>query len=491
MSASLLFRSLIRRDIHQVQDAAQRYPNIKTITAYMPEMYGTHHTKAMVLFKHDDLAQVVILTANFIQQDFRMSQAIWRTPLLPLEKAEPSFTDLMPPLGSGRRFKHDLLTYFRGYSRKGTAILSELISQLKRYDFSAVRGALVGSIPGSQMPGQFEPDEQDQIGRWGLPALKHILSSIPTNTTSSSLDPTHQPHIIAQVSSIASVGEKWLLSTLIPTLSTTKGPSNPHHPKPKISIIFPTATNIRNSVDGYGSGSSIHIKTTTTAQAKQLAVLKPMLCHWFKPPPPPIPSQSHASPHHPHPHHHHHQQVTRQAGRSRAAPHIKTYIRFSSASQTTIDWALMTSANLSTQAWGSTPNPSSSGAVKISSYELGVLVWPALWDEHDPLTTTTTTPADTPRTRTATMVPVFGTDMPSPSTTTPHAALPGSIKPADNSESDHQHHYDREDPGITIGYRMPYDLPLTPYSAHEKPWCASEACSEPDWMGRVWPGYGH
>lgn len=467
MPALLLLQCVIRRVTHRIQDAATRYPNIKTIKAYMPEMYGTHHTKAMVLFRHDNLAQVVILTANFIERDFRMSQAIWRTPLLPIVKTEPSFTDPVPRLGSGRRFKHDLLAYFRGYSRNGAATLSNLISQLQNYDFSAIRGALVGSLPGLQMPGQFEPDEQDRIGRWGLPALKHILSSIPTNSTSSS-DPIHQPHIIVQISSIASVGEKWLLSTLIPTLSTTKGPSNPHA-KPRISIIFPTATTIRDSIDGYGSGSSIHIKLTTAAQAKQLSVLKPMLCHWSKPPPPPTPSQPNTSPQH---HHPHHQQPTRQALRGRAAPHIKTYIRFTSASQTTIDWALMTSANLSTQAWGSAPNPSSSGAVKISSYELGVLIWPALWDENDPAATTTTTPG-TPRT--ARMVPVFGTDMPNDDEPAKYT------EPAD----------DRERKGITVGWRMPYDLPLIPYSADEKPWCASEPCEKMDWMGRVWPGHGH
>ena len=427
-------------------------------------MFGTHHTKAIVLFRHDDLAQVVILTANFIEGDFQMSQAIWRTPLLPLQTDGPPSSDLMPPLGSGPRLKHDLLAYFRGYGRNGNAILSDLISQLQTYDFSAVRGALVGSLPGLQMPGQFKPEEQDRIGRWGLPALKHILSSIPTNPLSS--DPNAQPHIMAQVSSIASVGEKWLLSTLIPTLSTIKrplsSPSNPH-PKPKISIIFPTAATIRTSIGGYGAGSSIHIKTTSTAQAKQLSILKPMLCHWSKPHPPTSD---------------HHQAPTRPAGRGPAAPHIKTYIRFSSTtSLKTIDWALMTSANLSTQAWGSHPN--ARGEVKISSYELGVLFWPALWDDdddnNDPATPTRTTPA--------TMVPVFGTDMP-----------PSSSNDDNNNKDSAQHAVEpgneEEQGGRKVGWRMPYDLPLIPYDPDEKPWCASEPCEEPDWMGRVWPGFG-
>lgn len=403
-------------------------------------MFGTHHTKAMVLFRHDDLAQVVILTANFIERDFKMSQAIWKTPLLPLQKDAAYPSDPLPPLGSGARFKHDLMAYFRGYSRNGNATLPDLISQLQDYDFRPVRGVLVGSIPGLQMPGQFEPEEQDRIGRWGLPALKRILSSIPINPTPSS-DRNSQPHIVAQVSSIASVGEKWLLSTLVPTLSTTAPVQKPR-PKPKVSVIFPTASEIRNSVDGYGSGSSIHIKISSSTQAKQLAVLKPMLCRWSGHPI----SQTYnaASP-----------QTTREAGRGRAAPHIKTYIRFSDAEMTRIDWAMMTSANLSTQAWGTSPN--AGGEVRVSSYELGVIVWPALWDDADTQGLTS-------------MVPVFGCDLPQ-----------SNVYAGGDGQGTE---------GINVGWRMPYDLPLVRYAEDEKPWCATDACDEPDWMGRVWPGFG-
>lgn len=429
----------------------------------MPEMYGTHHTKAIILFRHDDLAQIVILTANFIEQDFRMSQAIWRTPLLPLQKDSTFPRDSFPPLGSGPRFKHDLLAYFRGYSRNGIAKLPELVSQLKNYDFGSVRGALIGSLPGLQMPGQLKPEEQDRIGRWGLPALKRILSSVPTNSAFSS-DPKQQPHIIVQVSSIASVGEKWLLKTLIPTLSTIKYPINlPQlpHPKTKTSIVFPTAASIRNSIDGYGSGGSIHIKTASTAQAKQLAILKPMLCHWSGPQPP-DPALTN-----------HHQPI-RQANRGPAAPHIKTYVRFSSPSQQTIDWAMMTSANLSTQAWG--------GEVRISSYELGVVVWPALWDG-----------VDAPGTM-AIMVPVFEQDTPvcnNDDDDDEAGCGEAGNGTAENGEAGKNKAAKSKESSTIIGWRMPYDLPLVPYEPDEKPWCASEPCDEPDWMGRVWPGYRH
>lgn len=43
------------------QKACQRYPNVEPIVAYMPEPFGTHHSKMMILLRHDDFAQYVFL----------------------------------------------------------------------------------------------------------------------------------------------------------------------------------------------------------------------------------------------------------------------------------------------------------------------------------------------------------------------------------------------------------------------------------------------
>ena len=40
-----------------LQEGCSRYANVEPITAYMPEPFGTHHSKMMVLLRHDDLAQ--------------------------------------------------------------------------------------------------------------------------------------------------------------------------------------------------------------------------------------------------------------------------------------------------------------------------------------------------------------------------------------------------------------------------------------------------
>ena len=127
-----------------------------------------------------------------------------------------------------------------------------------------------------------------------------------------------------------------------------------------------------------------------------------------------------------------------EAGRKRAAPHIKTYIRYG---ENSIDWALLTSANLSKQAWGDAA--STSGEMRLSSYEIGVLVWPSLFD------------------RGARMIPTSLTDVP-------------AIKEGDDGA------------GATVGLRVPYSLPLQRYKGDEVPWVATTSHSEPDRLGHTW-----
>lgn len=396
-----------------------------------------------------DEDRVNLLTGNMVVGDWKMSQAIWRSPFLPLlpptATKQPSLpTASFPdaPLGNGARFKLDLLAYLRGYNRLGN-----LIDRLSFYDFRAVRGALVASLPHKQTIARSETAGN----LWGLPGLARVLRSIPNHHDSTlekemafskihtssfaqkvSFAQSSKPQIVIQISSVASIGEKWLREYFFPQLASLS--SNPATvTSPQFSIVFPTADEIRRSIEGYGSGGSIHMRTQSIAQQKQLDFIRPMLCHWAGDEPPANPDMS-----------------LREAGRRRAAPHIKSYIRFSDASMTKIDWAMMTSANLSNQAWGSTTKD---GQVRVCSYEIGIVLWPGLWDDNE-----TGTKAE--------MVPVFKKNTPD-----------DLIGIGDEAV------------GIRVGWRMPYDLPLLPYSENQQPWCATEPCAEPDWMGRIWPGF--
>ena len=134
----------------------------------------------------------------------------------------------------------------------------------------------------------------------------------------------------------------------------------------------------------------------------------------------------------------------RDGGRQRAAPHIKTYIRYNE--QGTIDWALLTSANLSKQAWGDAVQ--ANGEMRVASWEIGVLVYPGLFGEE------------------AAMVGTFGTDSPGSS----DGQAVGERKPV-------------------VGLRIPYSLPLQRYGNDETPWVATMAYSEPDQLGLTWAGW--
>jgi tyrosyl-DNA phosphodiesterase-1 len=100
---------------------------------------------------------------------------------------------------------------------------------------------------------------------------------------------------------------------------------------------------------------------------------------------------------------------------------------------------LVTSSNLSKQAWGEAMTDG--GDVRICSYEIGVLVWPGLYGEK------------------ARMVPTFKSDTP----------------PTNKTEE-----------SLVVGARMAYDLPPVPYGKDDEPWCATASYTEPDWKGQVY-----
>lgn len=396
----------------------------------MPEPFGTHHTKMLVLFRHDDTAQVIIHTANMIAKDWtNMTNGVWMSPPLPkLPQPAHQTPPTRGPVGSGSRFKYDLLRYLWMYDK----LRRSLVEDLKKYDFSAVRGALVASVPGSH-----PVEQQRDTTSWGWHGLRETLKDVPTQPGPSD--------IAVQISSIASLGLKddWLQRTLFDSLAASRPPpalsssGSRAPPRPRFKILFPTPDEIRQSLDGYASGGSIHTKIATPSQEKQFGYMRPLLHHWTGDSPDGVSgSASVASEdgiNRP--------DLPRDAGRGRAAPHIKTYIRYGEKS---IDWALLTSANVSRQAWGGAAN--SAGKMRIASWEVGVLVWPALLagDDH------------------AKMIGTFKTD-----------------EPDDETEEENGS-------SAVVGLRIPYNLPLKKYGDAEVPWVATMSHTQPDWMGQRW-----
>lgn len=119
-----------------------------------------------------------------------MCQAVWRSPLLPLLSADkPAGSTLT--IGSGARFKRDLLAYLAAYGNKKTG---QLVKQLEKHDFSAVRAALIASVPSKQ---KVRGMDSRKTALWGWPALKDTLRHVQVLREKS----TKRPHIVVQVGS--------------------------------------------------------------------------------------------------------------------------------------------------------------------------------------------------------------------------------------------------------------------------------------------------
>jgi tyrosyl-DNA phosphodiesterase 1 len=189
------------------------------------------------------------------------------------------------------------------------------------------------------------------------------------------------------------------------------------HPQPQLRLVYPTLKNVQESLNGYRSGTSIHWTITSPAHEAQEAYMRPLLRQWH----------------------------SIKAGRERAAPHIKTYGRLTK--DNTLDWFLMTSANLSKAAWGGQEGKTPNIGLRIRSYEAGVLLDPALYGDGTVL------------------VPTFRSDLP----------------------SDEQVRWAKEKGYKTIvAVRMAWDIPFKKYDAGDVPWVKNRSYEGTDWLGMAW-----
>lgn len=454
------------------------YPgNVRLVPAYLPEPFGTHHSKILVLFcvrgdGSHEMVRVVVHTANMIPFDWgNMTQGVWDSGWMPLLLPSKSESPI------GAEFKHSLLRYFKAYTSSRTG---ELTAELPKYDFSSIHAAFLGSVPGKYKLSDCH---------FGWPGLKRILRNVHI-PTASMIEPAT---VVAQISSIATLApgakDTWLSPVFLNALATA-APSNHPLKKPNFAIVFPTPDEVRKSLNGYDSGGSIHLKAVTPIQLKQIDYLRPYFYRWAASLAP-TPSRSLIS-----------KSAANQipplrlSARAIAAPHIKSYVRFTDSSCTSISWALLTSANLSTQAWGSAPlAPSGSSSknksgirqsgrlviaepdnerdadereVKISSYEAGIIVYPELFCQGGTTGVTLKPLSDREEL-------VFEQE------------LGGGRQDEVQREGGHSRGIlEGKNNQILVGIRMPYDLPLVKYSPSEMPWSPGRSYAEQDCLGKRW-----
>ena len=335
--------------VKQLNQDAKSYPNVKLAFAnlnglfdsklissdvnkcfffYILDAWGTHHTKMMIL-QYETGIRVIIHTSNLINEDWHQkTQALYVSDLLPPLDVHANSDDF-----SKTQFKKDFIEYLQAYKLYA---LNVWIALIKRHDFSSVNVFLVGSVPGRHI-GQ-------NLNRFGHMKLRKILSQNCSESISSDWQ------VIGQFSSIGSLGKDasvWMTGEFLHSLSSHKS-STPKkaflNKSPLFKLVFPSVENVRTSLEGYKAGGSIPYNQAT---AKKQEYLVSFMSQWR----------------------------SECLGRSRASPHIKTYIRCSKDCKK-IAWLVLTSANLSKAAWGNLEKNKSQLAIR--SFELGVVFIPQM-----------------------------------------------------------------------------------------------------------------
>ncbi|XP_038629419.1 tyrosyl-DNA phosphodiesterase 1 isoform X4 [Scyliorhinus canicula] len=192
---------------------------------------------------------------------------------------------------------------------------------------------LIGSTPGRH--------QGNEKQKWGHFKLRRILSDCTSPVTNQESWP-----LIGQFSSIGSLGAdetKWLCSEFKESLATLgKSQRCLSSQQVPLHLVYPTVENVRTSLEGYPAGGSLPYAIVT---AQKQPWLPSFFCRWS----------------------------AEGSGRSRAMPHIKTYMR-ASPDFGELAWFAVTSANLSKAAWGALEK--NGLQLMIRSYELGVLFLP-------------------------------------------------------------------------------------------------------------------
>ncbi|CDS09650.1 hypothetical protein LRAMOSA11010 [Lichtheimia ramosa] len=309
-----------------IQADAKRYPNVRLLLPTLRDKYGTHHTKAMVLFFNRNgvkTARLVVSTANLCHDDWeQMTQGVYMSPMCPLKQDSQSVAGTVIGAEYGSEFERHLISYFQAYGPD----LSALRKQVALYDWSQCKAILIGSVPGYH--------RGDTMHHWGLGRLAQVLR---TRVKLSKKCCEQGSTIVAQCSSFPGVTEKWFDTDFGASLGEAINAKTAV--KPMLKFIYPTAQEVRRSCTGIvDSAGFLRLDQKTFDQHERW--MKKRLCRW----------------------------KSEKAGRQIVMPHIKTYARITGGE---LEWFLLTSANLSRAAWGQFQKEKTQ--IYIKSYELGVL----------------------------------------------------------------------------------------------------------------------
>jgi tyrosyl-DNA phosphodiesterase-1 len=356
--------------------------NLRNFQVFVPEVgaFATHHSKFLVA-AYASHVRVCVHTANYLGFDWAdMSEGVWMQDF-PLKAA-----------GAGKSaFEDDLVDYMKATRWPGGALADGSrcgADSLRAYDYSGARVALVASVPGSH------GDE-----RYGQRRVRALLQRETFDARAVGAP------MVWQYTSNGAVRDDMIMQ-LRRAFSAGRTAAGAPLGLGSVKVVWPTEQEVRRSYEGWSAGTSIpgERKNIRLPEMREL-------------------------------HHRWAAEGGRDScpeGRSRAMPHIKTFLRFRDS---TIFWMILGSHNMSKAAWGF---ETKAGSLTIGSYELGVMFLPSLLPP--------------------------GTEMRCT------AGAPAGLK------------------GSTLGLRVPYALPPLPYGPADEPWDWQTPRQQQDTHGRTFPG---
>ena len=266
---------------------------------------------------------------------------------------------------------------------------------LKDYDYSNAKVVLISSVPG------FHKGEK-VVQKYGHAKVRMWLAreQLPN------LAPGTTETVMLQCSSIGSLSSQWLNGEFLSSLAA--GRITKPRSLPQAGLVWPTTEYVRNCIDGYMAGGSLccNLKNMKDFMRPLLRRYQPLM-----PVRGPIP------------------------------PHIKTYFRI--ASDSSLSWAMTTSANMSTGAWGHVQQ--NGQQIMLRNYEIGVLFLPSLIKEALQVENVT----------------LFADRCP-------------SVTPVTNSSA-------------RVAFPLPYAFPPAKYGPNDQTWAWDVQHRQPDVYGLRWP----
>lgn len=287
--------------------------------------YGTHHTKAFFL-QYERGIRIIIHTANLLYCDVNnKSQSVFMQDFPTKAAGDESVSD----------FEHELIQYMERLGL-GQALERRMKTIISMHDYRYARGHIVSSVPS-------KPFEFKQHGQWGHARVAAILRNEVFDASYA-----HAP-ILAQFSSIGNISDKFMRE-ITESFSAGQFEGAPSHPPPDVQLVWPTVSEVRDSLEGFFGGGSL----CGYSNRFQKSIVMDRIHRWGG----------------------------QAAGRQRALPHLKTYLRYTRQDQdeTTLPWVLLASHNFSKAAWGEFVQSRKYGAklFRILSYEMGILLLPRL-----------------------------------------------------------------------------------------------------------------